>query len=209
MKSSKEAPEIKEDEVIENKPLIQENKEESPKTEEVRTPMEVKAPISDAPKQFALGQGPLQSQTEDVYDAKIIVDYDGAVDVTYLEKKDPAYAYRYLNINSDNLAIKTSNLLYSGGGWQIVPRDHALKVLGLRIEQLAPDGTYRIGKDLILSRMPKELFEKKMNHKTDKANKKMDGIDEKLAGEDTSLKGYGGKTMSGIQHKKNLPSTKW
>jgi len=202
LKSSEKAPDIKEDEVIENKPLIV----ESPK-EEVKSDKESK-PLPEIPKQFTHGQEQLQSQTEDTYDAKIILDYDGAVDITRLEKASPAYAYRYLNTDSGNIAVKTSNLLYAGGGWQIVPRDHALSI-GIRKEQLAPDGTYRLGKDLVLARMPKDLYEKKMKKKTDKANKKMGIIDEKLEGEDTSLRGYGGKSMTGIQHKKNLPSTKW
>ena len=202
MTSSKEAP-IKEDEIIENKPMIKETPKEETLKEEAKTGNK-----PELSKQFTHGQQPLQTQTEDVYDAKIILDYDGAVDITRLENANPAYAYRYLNTDSANIATKTSNLLYAGGGWQIVPRDHALSI-GIREEQLAPDGTYRLGKDLILARMPKDLYEKKMKHKTDKANKKMDAIDDTLSGDDKSLKGYGHKDMEGIKHKKDLPSTKW
>lgn len=147
---------------------------------------------------------PLQTQTEDKYDASIILDFDGAVDITFLEKKDPNYKYRYLNTNGLNLATKTSNLLLKGGGWQIVPKDHCTEVLGLRPETLASDGTYRVGVDLILARMPMDLYKKKEAHKIEEANKPMKAIDRMINKGDPELTGYGHDTIKGIQPKKAL-----
>jgi hypothetical protein len=140
----------------------------------------------------------LTSQTEDKYDLNIILDYDGKVDVTYLEKKDPAYAYHYLNTRPENLARKTSNLLFQGGGWQLVPREHCLK-LGIKPEQLAVDGTYRIGVDLVLARMPKGLNDKLKAYKDKEAQRPIKAVNRMIDKGSNDLKGYGHESTRGIE----------
>jgi len=141
----------------------------------------------------------LTTQTEDAYDLQVILDYDGKIDVTYLEKKDPAYAYHYLNTRPENLAKKTSNLLFQGGGWQIVPREHCLNKLGIKPEQLAADGSYRVGVDLVLARMPRELNEKLKAYKNKEAQAPMKAVNRMLDKGTKDLKGYGHESIRGIE----------
>ena len=43
------------------------------------------------------------------YKINVIKDYYGAIDITFLNKKDPNYEYRWLNSRPEILSIKTSN----------------------------------------------------------------------------------------------------
>ena len=149
-------------------------------------------------------QPKVQNQTEDNYNVNIILDYDGKVDVLHLNNQDPKYKYRYLNTDLKNIAVKTSNVLGDRGGWQIVPKDHLTKVLGIAEQMISADGFYRVGADLVLARIPRDLYEKKEQYKKDKANKPMQQVNRMLKTGDPSLKGYGHDTIKGIQTKKEL-----
>jgi hypothetical protein len=137
------------------------------------------------------------------YNVEIIRDYYGNVDPFYLSKKDPDYAYRFLRDEHKNLSIKTGNLLFQKGGWQICPREHLLK-LGLKESEISPDGMLRRG-DTILAFMPKKLYEEKNVYKREQANRPMDAIKRLIKEGDSS---QGGKdiheTMKGIQTAKDL-----
>ena len=58
------------------------------------------------------------------------------------------------------MARKTGNVLHHGGGWQIVPKEHSLKI-GIKPEELADDGTRVVG-DVVLFRIPKDLHNMKV-----------------------------------------------
>lgn len=137
------------------------------------------------------------------YTLEIIRDYYGNVDPFYLSKKDPKYAYRFLRDDPKNINIKTGNLLFQKGGWQICPREHLLK-LGMKEKELAPDGLCRRG-DTILAFLPKELFDEKEKYKTEQANIPIKQIKRLIKQGDPSV---GGKdihdTMQGIQTQKQL-----
>ena len=148
--------------------------------------------------------GKVETQEEDYYDASVILDYDGRADPFFLEKKDPAYKYRYLNTNQTNLAKKTSNLLHQGGGWQIVPRKHLIDVLQIKESFISAQNDYRVGNDLVLARMPIELYAKKEAQKIKEANAPMTAVDNRLAGKANELEGYGHDSIKGIQTKEQL-----
>jgi hypothetical protein len=137
------------------------------------------------------------------YNLEIIRDYYGNVDPFYLSKKDPEYEYRFLRDEHKNLSLKTGNLLFQKGGWQIVPREHTLK-LGIKESDISPDGMVRRG-DQILAFMPKKLYAEKLKYKVEQARLPVKMVDRMTAEGDTSS---GGKeiheTMKGIQTKKQL-----
>lgn len=108
-----------------------------------------------------------ESEVGDEYSIVINRDYYGNADPTYLSKKDPHYAYRYVRYEHKNLSIKSSNLLYAKGGWQLCPREHLLKI-GIKPREIWSDGLYHVG-DLVLARMPKELYDDKMKFKKEQA----------------------------------------
>ena len=110
---------------------------------------------------------------QDEYNINVISDYDGKVDLLHLPNPDPKYAYRYLRVDEKNMSIKTGNLLLKKGGWQVVGKDHLLRI-GIDETLIAPDGAYRLGKDLILAFMPRELYEKKQEYKQKEANEPID-----------------------------------
>ena len=136
------------------------------------------------------------------YNVEAVRDFYGNVDPFYLTKTDPTFAYRFLRDDPKNLTVKTGNLLYQKGGWQIVPRDH-LKRLGLE-KDIAPDGMLRRG-DQILAFMPKELYEDKLKYKDKEAKEPMKMVERMLKKGDPNT---GGKelhsTMKGIQTKEDL-----
>lgn len=137
------------------------------------------------------------------YQVEIIRDYYGKADITYISKKDPEYEYRFLRDDFKNLKTKTSNLLFQKGGWQIVPREHLLKI-GIKEREIAPDGMYRSG-DLILAFMPKKLFKEKEKYKEDLATVPMKEIKRNIK---EGIPSIGGKeihdSMRGIQTQKQL-----
>jgi len=143
-------------------------------------------------------------QTKDEYNVEIIMDFDGKIDPFFLEHKDPKYKYRFLNEEGKNIAMKTSNLLFQKGGWQIVPRDHLVNVLKIPENLIHKDGVYRVGSEMVLARMPVELYEKKEEYKRKEVEDRTNRI-KKLAEEgDSSLAGIGHENMKGLQPKNKL-----
>jgi len=143
-----------------------------------------------------------QEVKTDDYTAEIIRDYYNHVDPFYLSKKNPDYAYRFLREEPKNLSLKTTNLLFQKGGWQICPKKHLIS-LGLKEkEDLSPDGHLRRG-DTILAFMPMKLFKEKEAYKRDKAKAPMKAINKILSDGDASVGGVH-PTMKGIQTKKAL-----
>lgn len=140
---------------------------------------------------------------KDEYTLEVIRDYDGAVDPFYLPKKDPKYEYHFLRISDRNLFNRTGNLLLSGQGWQICPRVHCIQI-GVPEELLAADGTYRVH-DVILGRIPVELYKEKLVHKQKRADAPMKTIERMLKkgdpdNPDTKMH----DSMSGLQTAKDL-----
>ena len=143
----------------------------------------------------------------DDYTATIVEDYDGKIDPFFLPKKDPNYAYRFLRADDKNLSLKTGNLLFQKGGWQICPRKH-LEKIGIKEsfiskDKLAPDGMCRRG-DTVLAFMPKELFLKKEAYKEKEASAPVDAIERMIKKGDDSVRGVGHKDMRGLQTQKQM-----
>ena len=122
--------------------------------------------------------------SDDDYNVEVIKDYYGRVDVYHLSKKDPNYEYRFLRDEAKNLSIKTGNMLFQSGGWQICSRDHLLKI-GVAERFISPDGVYRVGEN-ILARMPKKLYAEKEAEKVKRANAPMNALQRKLKHGDKS-----------------------
>lgn len=148
-----------------------------------------------------------KSKIEGDFWADVISDYDGKIDVLLLNNKDPEYEYRYLNKNEQNLAIKTSNLLFDRGGWRLCPREHLTDKKIVRPNQVGPDGFYHNGADLILAYMPKELYKKKMDFKNKQNRAPMDDVTRLIKDGDKSNKelfGLGHESQIGLQTQKQL-----
>ncbi|MCK9370593.1 hypothetical protein M0R04_11845 [Candidatus Dojkabacteria bacterium] len=139
-------------------------------------------------------------QTEE-YNIEIIRDYYGNVDPFYLSKKDPNYHYRFLRDEHKNITLKTGNLLFQKGGWQIVPKEHLFK-LGFKASELSPDGLMRRG-DQILAFMPQALYLEKIKYKKEQADYPMKIMDKRLKNGDSSIGGIH-DSMKGIQTQKEL-----
>ena len=170
---------------------------QEPKTEEVKEV--IQEPTQTVPAAKITDK--FVNQDKDEYNLEVIEDWDGKVDIFTLEKKDPNYKYRFLKADPTNLAKKTSNLLLQGGGWQICPRQHLIK-LGLG-KKLAPDGTYRAG-DQVLTRIPVHLWEKKMEYKKKMAGEPIKQVNREQKDGDDSVAGLGHDKMKGIQTKESL-----
>jgi len=142
---------------------------------------------------------------KDEYNVRIIRDYYGAVDIFYLENKDPNYAYRFIRDNAKNISEKTTNLLHMKGGWQLVPREHLVNVLKLDpTRDVSPDGLCRRG-DQILARMPKELFDEKEEIKRKRAQDPVDAVERKMKKGDPNVGGSEiHESMKGIQTQEDL-----
>ena len=140
--------------------------------------------------------------SKDEYNVEIIKDYDGTVDLFYLNKKDPKYQYRFLRAEDKNLSRKTSGLLTDLGGWQLVQRDHLIR-MGIKETEMI-DGLYRVG-DLVLAFMPKELYEKKEKFKNEKANAPMNAVNRMMeeGTTDPEIASMGEK-MTGLRTEKDL-----
>lgn len=144
---------------------------------------------------------------KDDYDGsiEIIRDFYGLVDPFYLSKKDPKYAYRFLRATPENLSIKTGNLLFQKGGWQIVSKQHLLKI-GIKDNDpgFSSDNTYRKG-DTVLAFMPKELFAEKEKFKQEQANSPMSSVQRMIKKGDPSRGGTEiHDSMKGLQTGKQL-----
>ena len=132
------------------------------------------------------------------YGIEIIRDYYGNVDPFYLSKKDPNYAYRFLRDEQKNLSIKTGNLLFQKGGWQICPKEHLSK-LGIKDRELSPDGLLRRG-DCILAFMPMKLYEEKVKYKQERSKEPTKTIGRLLKKGDPNVGGAEmHESMKGIQ----------
>lgn len=134
----------------------------------------------------------------DDYTLNVIADHDPSADIFRIPNKNPAYEYRFLRDDFENVSVKSNQLLFQGGGWQLCPKQHLLKI-GIEERLISPDGFYRIGKH-ILAFMPKELYLKKMSAKEKKANAPISDIKRLLK---DGNPGVGGKdihdTMKGIR----------
>ena len=136
------------------------------------------------------------------YNIEIVRDFDGVVDPFYLSQKDPNYEYRFLRDEHKNLSIKTTNILFQKGGWQICGKEHLMR-LGLKEKELSPDGLMRRG-DCILAFMPKKLYQEKQEFKVKEANAPMKAV-KRLVEKGDHMAGAGiHETMRGIQTKKEL-----
>ena len=139
----------------------------------------------------------------DGYSLEIIRDYYGMVDPFYLSQKDPNFEYCFLRDDRKNISIKTTNLLFQKGGWQICPRQHLLKI-GIKETDLSADGLLRRG-DTILAFIPKKYHQEKDKYKLEQANMPMTQIKRMMKEGNSSI---GGKeiheTMKGIQTAKEL-----
>lgn len=136
------------------------------------------------------------------YTAEIVQDFYGHVDPFYLEKRDPDFEYRFLRDDSKNITLKTGNLLFQKGGWQVCPKDHLVR-LGISDRELSADGFLRRG-DTVLAFMPKSLSEKKMAFKKEQATLPMNNIERVMNEGDKSLAGLGNQNMRGIETGKQL-----
>lgn len=108
------------------------------------------------------------------YTMQVIADNEPGADQFRIPNKDPKYAYRFLRDDKINMSVKTSNLLYSKGGWQVCSTEHLMRI-GIRKDSLQPDGSYKVG-ELILAFMPKSLFDKKMKKDKEISQRAMDGV---------------------------------
>lgn len=113
------------------------------------------------------------------YTIQVIADNGVNVDPTILPKKDPNCEYYFIRDEHKNVAKKTSALLYQMGGWQVVPKEHAVKKCGIDSKMLAADGSYRVG-ELILCFMPKVLYAKKRAEESRRTNERMSGVNRML-----------------------------
>lgn len=141
------------------------------------------------------------------YNVEIVRDFYGKVDPFYLSKKDSNYAYRFLRDDSKtggkNISIKTGNLLFDKGGWQLCPKAHLMR-LGIKETELSVDGFLRRG-DTVLAFMPKSLFNEKVAHKDKEAKEKMDAIKRVVEKGDPTQGGTSiHPTMKGLQTKEQL-----
>lgn len=131
----------------------------------------------------------------DEYTMEVIADNEPGADIFRIPSKDTNFEYRFLKDTKENMSVKTSNLLFLKGGWQVCPVKHLLRI-GISKDLLHPDGSFRVG-ELILAFMPKELFVKKQKEDRRKANAAMAGV-KRLVEEGDSTK-VNIKDVNGIQ----------
>lgn len=150
------------------------------------------------------------------YTLEIVKDFDGAIDLFYLNKSDPNFYYRWLKRKDENLAMKTTALRLNSqgeipvsqvGGWQIVPRNHLLRMGICSEKELQPDGTYMRGGEMVLAFMPKDLWEKKKAFKQKEAEAPMRQVKRLLNEGDPSVGSdikAGDKRLKGLQTREAL-----
>jgi len=146
----------------------------------------------------------MRAPEKDEYTLEVIKDWYGKVDPFTLSNKDPKYEYRFLKDEFKNLSMKTGNMLFQKGGWQLVNRAH-LKKLGIADEYIAPDGLYRVG-DTVLARIPKELYAEKREYKQKQADAPMNMIKRTMKKGDNASEISSGihESMKGLQTAKDL-----
>ena len=157
--------------------------------------------MTEDPK-TVLSQGTQEKPNAPEYTIEVVKDFDGTVDVFYLSAKDPNFEYRFLRDDPKNINIKTTNLLFQKGGWQICPKEHLLRV-GLKDKDFAPDGLLRRG-DQILAFMPKALFKEKEVQKLKDATEPIKAVKRLVEKGDPAAGAGIHETMKGIQTKKQL-----
>jgi len=149
---------------------------------------------------------PKAESTEDKgYDVKIIKDYNRKSEVFHIPEPDPYYVYRGLNFSSKkNMMAKLSGKLYDGGGWQICPKEHCLKI-GIPERELSPDGTCIVA-ELILARMPKKHHDEKVAYKQKQANAPMKVVERLIdkGSKTTDVTTGIHKSMKGLQTEEQL-----
>lgn len=141
---------------------------------------------------------------DDGYNIEIVEDPNAPADVFMIPKPDVGYEYRGIYFGKDeNVSLRTGNMLYQGGGWQLCPKQHLLKI-GYKESDIGPDGLLHRG-DLVLARIPKHLYQKKMEEKRKKAVAPMDAIQRMIKKGDPTRGGSTvHPTMKGLQTKEQL-----
>ena len=94
-------------------------------------------------------------------------------------------------------------MLFQGGGWQLCPKEYLIETLGFKEQDIAPNGLLIRG-DIVLSRMPMDLWKEKEQDKIKKAKAPMQRIEKFLKKGDPSLAGTGHPSMKGLQPAKDL-----
>lgn len=158
------------------------------------TPIEATVAVLDKVEDV-VGSNEFNDTSE--YTIQVIADNGVNIDPTILPKKDPNFEYYFIRDDHKNISKKTSALLYQMGGWQIVPKEHAVKKCGISEKMLAADGSYRVG-ELILTFMPKVLYAKKKAEEARKTNERTDAVN-RILQEGTPEIGSPHKDMLGIQ----------
>ena len=140
---------------------------------------------------------------DDGYNIEIVDDENAPTDVFQIPTPDPKYEYRGIYHKDENMSKRTNNMLHQGGGWQPCPREHLLK-LGYRSNDIGPDGLLHRG-DLVLARIPKELYQKKLEVKARKAAAPMSAVMRMIKKGDPGRAGINvHPTMRGLQTKEQL-----
>lgn len=143
---------------------------------DVFVPQESVVAVLDKPEDI---EGSNEFNDTSEYTIQVIADNGVNIDPTILPKKDPNFEYYFIRDDHKNIAKKTSALLYQMGGWQIVPKEHSVKKLGIAEKMLAADGSYRIG-ELILTFMPKKLYAQKKAEEQRRTNERMGAVNKML-----------------------------
>lgn len=159
--------------------------------------------VKDVPKDTTVVDVKKTTVTDGEYTAEIIRDYDGKIDIFYLNKKDPNYAYRFLRNEFKNLSIKTGNVLLQKGGWQIVPKEHLLRTGICKEGETDANGHYIVG-DTILAFIPKSLYDEKEADKREKTLAPKRSVERLLKHGDKSIGGKIHPSLQGIQTKDDL-----
>jgi hypothetical protein len=156
---------------------------------------------------------PTRNAVDPEYTLNIVQDFDGAVDLFYLNKSDPNFEYRWLRNDDRNLVMRTSSLMLDSkgevkvaqrGGWQICPRTHLLRTKICTEKELAPDGTLQRGGDVVLAFMPKDLYAKKEAFVKKEADAPMKSVKRLIDKGDNSVGRDVHESLKGIQTAKAL-----
>ena len=127
---------------------------------------------------------------------------------TSVELEPGDYEYRFLRDERKNIKIKTGNLLFDRGGWQICSKEICMKRLNMKEGDLSADGFCRRGENL-LAFMPKKLYQKKVDYKFKKANAPVDAIKRLVSKGDQKVGGDIHKSLKGIQTEEQMGKVNW